>query len=75
MMNELAISTIMQDKNNRRFQALFSEADLERRYRQQTPRRPKLWQWVADRLIAAEKLFESRERQAVKPACACKQMV
>ena len=71
-MNELTISAIMQRKNDLRFQALLSEAALERRYRQQMPRHPKLWQWVAGHLMAIGKLFESRERQALKPACACK---
>ncbi len=74
-MNELIISAIIQNKNNRRFEKLLSAAELERLYRQQTPRRPKLWQWVIDRLIAAGNLFESRERKAIKPACACRQMV
>jgi len=73
-MNELIISTIMQNKNNRRFQELLSEAESERLYRQQTSRRPKLWQGVADRLIAAGKLLEPREREAIKPACACTKM-
>jgi hypothetical protein len=74
MMNELIISTIMQTKNHRRFQELLSEAASERRYRQQTPRRPKLWQWVTDQVIATGKQFEPRERGAIKPACACSKM-
>jgi hypothetical protein len=73
-MNELIISAIMQNNNNRRFQELLSEAESERLYRQQTSRRPKLWQGVADRLIAVEKLLEPREREAIKPACACAKM-
>lgn len=73
-MNELIISAIMQDKNNRRYQELLSEAELERRYRPPTSHHPTLWQWVADRLSAARKQLEPRERQAAKPACACPKM-
>lgn len=68
-MNELIISAIMQNKNNRRFQELLSASELERLYRQQTPRRPKLLQWVADRLIAAGKQLEPRESETIKPVC------
>ena len=74
MMNDLTISAIMQDKNNRRFQELLSEVALERRYRQQTSHRPTLRQWVADHLIAVSKQLKARERQAIKPTCACVEM-
>ena len=73
-MNDLTISTIMQDKNKRRFQELLSEAELERRYRQQTPGHAKLWQRVTDHLIAAGKQLKRQERQAIKPACTSKQL-
>lgn len=73
-MNELIISAIMQDKNNRRYQELLSEAEMERRYRQQTSGLPKLWQWMTDYMRAVGKQLEPRERQAVKPACACTKM-
>jgi hypothetical protein len=73
-MNELIISAIMQNKNNRRFQQLLSETESERLYRQQTSPRSTLWQWVADQLIAAGKQLELREREAIKPACVCSKL-
>jgi hypothetical protein len=74
-MNDLIISAIMHNKNNRQFQTRLSEAESERLYRQRTSHRSKWWQRLADRLMAAGKQREPREREAIKPSCACVEMV
>lgn len=74
-MSEWVISALMQNQNNHRFQELLAEAEIERRYRQQTPRRPQLWQRMADRLLAVGKWFKPREAEIVKSACICSETV